>query len=1173
MQSATAFEGGIKTYKDSTETTTFDYGDIITVKATPKATGTAPQTLALTPPTANQMALFIGETQITAPQAATSGQELTFSVDTKNTALKIGENTITANYVGGANSTDCIGTVTVTLNEKVITSTTALDFTTGDHSTATLEDNGYTWTGDETNGYTLTLGNLNLTVEKGNAITLPEADVSIVLNGTTNLNAEGMGIDCTGTEEADGKHTVTISGDGSLSTTSKNGNGIDIAQNLTVKGGTLDLKGRNGIVSFGDIEITGGTITGNGIMAMKALTISSGTVNVSTEQAALSAIQVMLNITISGGSVTAISASANNYGIYAGTAVDISGGSVTAKGGKTAIQGETGITFSIGMGITSPDGAVIGDSDGAKVILLNGEAVKDVTIGKVITPTLTVDNITKTYDGTAVTSVTGTAKVDSTIVPGTFAFDAATPELKKAGTYTVTVKFTPTSLTDYTEASTDITVTINKAAATVKADDKSIVFGAAKPDYTATTTGLVNGETISGVTFTDNAADTNTKGSFTITPSGGTISGGGNDNYILTYENGVLIVNIDVSVIDTAIDKANTQKANISINDKAASQVSKGTKFVTTEEMAALNTAIQTATDAKATVNTSAEAQEAAAALDKAVETFKAAIKTGTHTSGGGSTGGGGSSSGGSSSGGSSSGGSTTTTKPDVNKPTAPTTTVTEVKPIVDKNGIATVSITDNTVDSAIKKAQEEAKKNGTTANGIAVEINATTKQTINSLTVTLPKSVQEKLIAAGVKNVTIKSGAVDISIDLKALKQMKSTTNSDVNVTATKVDNSKLSAEAKKAVGNRPIFDFNVTGTNGKTVSDFGKGSISISIPYTLAKGEKAGNVVAVYINDAGKVEYLTSSSYNANTGKLLFATNHFSTYGVAYKADTTATTFSDITNHWAKESIEFVTARGLFAGTGNGKFNPNASMTRGMFVTALGRLAGANVSSYKQSRFTDVKAGSYYMGYVEWANKNGIVKGTSTITFAPDQSITREQMAVIIANYAKAIGFDMPTVYTAVTFADNAKISSYAKGSVKQMQMAGILMGKDGNRFDPQGTATRAEVSAMLKRFVELAVSSDTADGWHLNDSGKWLYFENGKAVTGKKNIDGKTYEFNQYGIVAEAPKRSYVGYTVQKGDSFWSIAHKYHCSMVELAKMNDKTIFSIIKPGDVLKVPGSK
>ncbi|MEG0895081.1 MAG: S-layer homology domain-containing protein, partial [Oscillospiraceae bacterium] len=439
---------------------------------------------------------------------------------------------------------------------------------------------------------------------------------------------------------------------------------------------------------------------------------------------------------------------------------------------------------------------------------------------------------------------------------------------------------------------------------------------------------------------------------------------------------------------------------------------------------------------------------------------------SGGSNSGGSNSGGsnsGGSNSGGSNSGGSNSGGSNSgdsdNIAPNPNEPTVPTTTVTEVNPIMDKNGNANVSITDKIIDNAIKKAQDETKKNGTVANGIAVVIKVKTNKTINNLTATLPKSVQEKLIVAGVKNVTIKSGAVDIAINLDALKQMKSTTNSDVNITAIKVDNSKLSAEAKKAVGNRPIIDFKVTGTNGKTVSDFGKGSVSISVPYTLANGEKAGNVVAVYINGAGKVEYLTSSSYNTNTEKLMLATNHFSTYGVAYKADTTATTFSDIANHWAKDAISFVTARGLFTGTGNGKFSPNASMTRGMFVTALGRLVGANVSSYKKSSFTDVKTGSYYMGYVEWANKNGIVKGISATTFAPDQSITREQMADVIANYAKTIGFDMPTVYTAVTFADNAKISNNAKDSVKAMQMAGILMGKDGNLFDPQGTVTRAE------------------------------------------------------------------------------------------------------------------
>lgn len=243
---------------------------------------------------------------------------------------------------------------------------------------------------------------------------------------------------------------------------------------------------------------------------------------------------------------------------------------------------------------------------------------------------------------------------------------------------------------------------------------------------------------------------------------------------------------------------------------------------------------------------------------------------------------------------------------------------------------------------------------------------------------------------------------------------------------------------------------------------------------------------------------------------------------------------------------------------------------MTRGMFVTALGRLANADVSKYTKSGFADVKDGSYYLGYIEWANKNGIVKGTSATTFAPNTAISRQEMAVIMTNYAKTMNYVLPKTRTAVTFADNAKISSYAKDAVKSMQMAGVIMGKDGNKFDPQATAIRGEVSAVLHRYVELAINSDTADGWHINDSGKWMYYENGKAVTGKRNIDGKIYEFDKYGVTADVQKRNYIGYTVQKGDSFWSIAQKHNCSMFELAKINGKTIFSMIDSGDVLNVP---
>ena len=175
-------------------------------------------------------------------------------------------------------------------------------------------------------------------------------------------------------------------------------------------------------------------------------------------------------------------------------------------------------------------------------------------------------------------------------------------------------------------------------------------------------------------------------------------------------------------------------------------------------------------------------------------------------------------------------------------------------------------------------------------------------------------------------------------------------------------------------------------------------------------------------------------------------------------------------------------------------------------MFVTALGRLAGINPDSYKTGKFTDVKADAYYAPYVNWAAQTGIVTGVTATAFAPDTNINREQMAVIMANYAKKLDYDLPQTLKAVTFADNAQISSWAKDAVKAMQQAGILAGKLNNRFDPKGTATRAEVATVLRRFVEIVIDPQAANGWKQID-GKWYYFYTDGTMAVNTTIDGYT------------------------------------------------------------------
>ncbi|WP_270810237.1 leucine-rich repeat domain-containing protein [Hungatella effluvii] len=474
---------------------------------------------------------------------------------------------------------------------------------------------------------------------------------------------------------------------------------------------------------------------------------------------------------------------------------------------------------------------------------------------------------------------------------------------------------------------------------------------------------------------------------------------------------------------------------------------------------------------------------------------------------------GGGSSGGGSGSGGSSSSGSQT------DKPSQSMTGSTTTNVTVDGSGNANVTVTNQNVNDAIAAAKAEAQKQGVNVKDVSVVINVATDKAAAQITANLPKTVQDSLISNNVGSVEIKSDTVTMWFSQTAIQQMNSQAQADVTITAAKADNSKLTGEAKTLIGFRPMFNFTATYGDGKSITNFGTGSVYIAIPYTLGANEKAENVQVYYI-DGGGVPHGQLSTYDTNRKAAVVVTSHYSTYAVGYKASAQA--FGDIASHWAKSDIEYVTSRGLLNGTGKTTFSPDSTMTRGMFVTALGRLAGINPNDYKTSSFTDVKVNAYYAPYVEWAAQKNIVSGTGDKLFSPDLEITREQMAVIMVNYAGKMGYSIASPHKAVTFADNASISEWAAKDVSIMQQAGVLMGRDGNRFDPQGAATRAEASAVLHRFVELVIDPVSAQGWTKNDSGHWLCYKDGKALTGWQTVDGLRYFFNADGVMHEGWKQ---------------------------------------------------
>ena len=170
-----------------------------------------------------------------------------------------------------------------------------------------------------------------------------------------------------------------------------------------------------------------------------------------------------------------------------------------------------------------------------------------------------------------------------------------------------------------------------------------------------------------------------------------------------------------------------------------------------------------------------------------------------------------------------------------------------------------------------------------------------------------------------------------------------------------------------------------------------------------------------------------------------------------------------------WAKDAINHMAGLKLVNGVGGSKYDPTASMTRGSLATVLFRLSQGK-TNYAVT-FKDVAKGQYYTEGVAWATKAGVVTGYSADTFAPNDTITREQLAVMLARYAKLIGMDTTANKAALDkFTDGARTGGWASDGVAWCVEKGILQGKGANNLDPTAKVTRAEVAVMLDRFIAL-------------------------------------------------------------------------------------------------------
>ena len=270
---------------------------------------------------------------------------------------------------------------------------------------------------------------------------------------------------------------------------------------------------------------------------------------------------------------------------------------------------------------------------------------------------------------------------------------------------------------------------------------------------------------------------------------------------------------------------------------------------------------------------------------------------------------------------------------------------------------------------------------------------------------------------------------------------------------------------------------DGTVTGRkDGSAVITVTAGSVSARCEVAVGTPAHVHSYTAVVTAPTCAVQGYTT--YTCSCGEYYYddyvpALGHSYVDGVCTRcgASRPETRFVDVKpGSWYYKSIVYAVSNGLMNGVGDSKFEPEEGMTRAMLVTVLWRYEGS--PKQRPSTFSDVRRGQWYSEAVSWAAKNGIVTGVGDNKFEPDTQITREQIATILYRYAQKKRADTSARGSLSAFPDNGKVNGWAKTALQWCVGEGLIGGTNENGrvyLDPQGTATRAQVATILMRYIE--------------------------------------------------------------------------------------------------------
>jgi fibronectin type 3 domain-containing protein len=378
------------------------------------------------------------------------------------------------------------------------------------------------------------------------------------------------------------------------------------------------------------------------------------------------------------------------------------------------------------------------------------------------------------------------------------------------------------------------------------------------------------------------------------------------------------------------------------------------------------------------------------------------------------------------------------------------------VKTSVDANGRLNANIT----EADLKKALE-----ASAATTLNIKVEASNSGAYGGTKVTIP--VQTLLNAnQTVKQIAVSSADVIVYFGTDAAAGILTAGAQQVEVVITKVNHADLPEDVRDQVNGHPVYDFTLS-VDGKAVSEFNASEpVTVEMKYSLQAGEKAHQIVIYYLGADGKLEVVRNAKYNEATGMISFKPQHFSRYAAAHAG----VAFADLSKApWAQTMIEALAAREIVRGTGNGVFEPTRAVTRAEFVQQLLGALGL-IDDQASSSFNDVTEGAWYYAAVASAEKLGIVKGKADGSFKGSESITREDMAVMLSRAAALAGVAGNGTSAEQTFKDQAAISAYAVDSVKAMQEAGFINGFTDGSYQPKQQTTRAQAAAVIYKLLKL-------------------------------------------------------------------------------------------------------